>query len=265
MSETHVYLSLIPQALVASMLTPQEFGSYYAVGKKAHVNGDAIFFELDPDYRSQEFPFEIVAEQCVPDAAGEPKASLYLSIYRVLSRIPVSALGNLYLVTGDGQTLELRREKLSGGERPDRDRGGLHLYQELCPITPMVASGLDPLDFCRFITDPSQPIHVPRIVFSELMLHELASNPREGACDDLPYHDIEHLRDCLEEISCTGKQAKLVLKHVSEGVLYRMIEGGFYVGDQTDFAFYRFPSAQEMELQHRRWWRSAQHLPIRRF
>ena len=28
----HLYLSLIPEALIASMLTPEEFGVYYAVG-----------------------------------------------------------------------------------------------------------------------------------------------------------------------------------------------------------------------------------------
>ena len=54
------------------------------------------------------------------------------------------------------------------------------------------------------------------------------------------------------------KAAKLVLKQVKEGVLYRMVQGGFYVGDQTDFAFYRFPSRDELENEHRGWWRSAQ-------
>jgi hypothetical protein len=267
MSGTHVYLSLVPQALVASMLSPAEFGSYYAVGKKAHVSGEAIFFELDPTFRSDDFPFEIIAEQCVANAAGEPKESLYLSIYRVLSRIPVAALGSLYLVTGDGQTLEIPRRSDAGRQPPAPQAGSaaLHLYQELCPISPMVASSLDPLSFCRFITDPGQPIHVPRIVFSELMLRDLARDPVAGNSDDLPYHDIEHLRDCLQEIATTGKAAKLVLKYINEGVLYRMIEGGFYVGDQTDFAFYRFPSATELESGHRRWWRSAQYLPTRRF
>ncbi len=43
------------------------------------------------------------------------------------------------------------------------------------------------------------------------------------------------------------KSAKLVLKQVKQGVLYRMVQGGFYVGDQEDFAFYRFPSRDELE------------------
>ena len=53
-----------------------------------------------------------------------------------------------------------------------------------------------------------------------------------------------------------------MLKQVNEGVLYRMVTGGFFVGDQSDFAFYGFPSPQELENEYRRWWRSAQILPF---
>jgi hypothetical protein len=256
MVDTHLYLSLIPQALVASMLPPQEFGSYYSVGRHLHVQGEAIFFELDPDYRSSEFPFHILEERCIPGPNGEPKESVYLAIYRVLSRIPVSALGNLYLVTHDGKTLELERQQYQADES-----GRLHLYQEFCPITPLVASQLQPLEFCRFITDPAQPLHVPRIVFCELMLHQLATDPRNGSSDDLPYRNLDHLRDCLQELQARDKQSKLVFKQANDGVLYRMIEGGFYVGDPEEFAFYRFPPEMELEHQHRYWWRSAQHRP----
>ena len=42
----HLYFSLIPEALVASMLDPEEFGSYYAVGTKKKSTGQAIFFEV---------------------------------------------------------------------------------------------------------------------------------------------------------------------------------------------------------------------------
>ncbi len=258
MPQTYLYLSLLPQALVASMLPPETFGNYYAVGPRRHSHGDALFFEVDPAYRSDEFPFDDIAQRCVPGPDGEPKASVYLGIYRILSRIPVSALGRLYLVTSDGQTLGLDR-----GEYVEPDPHSLQLYQEFCPVTPMVASRLPPLPFCRFITNPAQPIHVPRIVFSELMLHALAEDPVNGPSDDLPYHDIEHLRDCLQEIIASDKKTKLVLKQVHEGVLYRMIEGGFYVGDQEDFAFYRFPEPAQLETEHRRWWRSAQHVAMR--
>lgn len=252
-----LYLSLIPQALVASMLSPEDFGHYYATGKRAHTQGEAIFFEVDPAFRSDDFPFEIIPQKCVPGPAGEPKESVYLAIYRVLSRIPVSALGNLYLVTADGQTLELQRS-----DYRQQTAGELHLYQEFCPITPLVASRLAPQEFCQFITDTSQPVHVPRIVFSELRLNGLASDPLGGDAHDLPYHNIDHLRDCLQQIATTEKESKLVAKQASEGVLYRMLKGGFYVGDHQEFALYRMPGDSELEENHRGWWRSAQAQPF---
>jgi hypothetical protein len=191
------------------------------------------------------------------DADGQPKKSVYLSIYRVLSRIPVAALGKLYLVTRDGQTLALER----GEYRPDPKRQ-LHLYQEFCPIIPMVASRLAPLEFCRFITDTQQPVHVPRIVFSELKLLGLATDPLGGRADDLPYRRINHLRDVLNEIlNNRGKPTKMVQRHVKEGPLYRMIAGGIYVGDANEFACYPFPSREDLHSQHYSWWRSAQVQP----
>lgn len=253
MAEKHLYLSLIPQALIASMLDPEAFGSYYAVGTKVHVQGEAIFFEVDPAFRSDDFPFHLVDERCVTQPDGAPKRSVYLSIYRVLSRIPVSALGHLYLVTNDGRTLKLERS-----EYVPEPTGRLHLYQEFCPITPMVVSKLEPHDFCNAITNPAHPIHVPRIVFSELRLGELALDPEKGSSYDMPYSNLDHLRDVLIEMQHNDtKPSKLVLKQVKEGVLYRMVQGGFYVGDQTDFAFYRFPDLETLENEHRAWWRSA--------
>lgn len=254
MRDKHLYLSLIPQALIASMLTPEEFGSYYAVGTKAHVRGEAMFFELDPSFRGGDFPYHLIEERCVEKPDGSPKRSVYLAIYHVLSQIPVSALGPLYLVTLDGSTLRLDRS----GYRPD-SASRLHLYQEFCPTTPLVVSRLEPLQFCRAFTDRSKPVSVPRIVFSELTLGELAEDPENGSASNLPYQSIDHLRDMLISLkSDPEKESRLVLKQVKQGVIYRTVSGGFYVGDQKDFACYRFPSEAELETQHYRWWRSAQ-------
>jgi hypothetical protein len=254
----HVYLSLIPQALIASMLTPEEFGNYYAIGARATSMGESMFFEVDPEFRSDDFPFRIAQERCVPHRDGSPKKSVYLSIYRVLSRVPVSVLGSLYLTTSDGLTLGLSR----GAYREDPERK-LRLYQEFCPVNPMVASRLAPRAFCRFITDPSQPVHVPRIVFSQLRLNGLQTDPLHGRADDLPYRRINHLRTVLNELATNdAKQTKLVQKQVKDGPMYRMIHGGLYVGDQHDFAFYPFPGADELESLHYNWWRSAQAQPL---
>lgn len=255
MSKTYLYLSVIPQGLIASMLNPEEFGRYYAVGTKVRSRGEAIFFEVDPEALPEgEFPVDLIKKKCVPRKSGRPKKSVYLGIYRVLSRVPVSALGNLYLTTRDGITMTLER-----GEYVAEPERQAHLYQEFCPITPMVASCLEPLEFCRSITDPSQPVNVPRIVFSQLHLRGLATDPEYGEARDLPYPNIGHIRDVLASLLASKKKkSKLVLKQVNEGVFYRTIRGGFYVGDQEEFAYYPMPSIEELEREHHVWWRSAQ-------
>ena len=204
MSNPRLYLSLIPQGLIASMLEPEEFGRYYAVGTKVHARGEAIFFEVDPaGLPAGEFPVQLIEERCVPKADGSPKKSVYLAIYRVLSRVPVSALGKLYLVTKDGQTLALERTEYVA--EPDRQA---HLYQEFCPIDPMVVSCLEPFEFCRAITHTARPVHGPRIVFSQLSLRELAHDPVGGSANDLPYPNMQHLREILAELLAGGGACK---------------------------------------------------------
>jgi hypothetical protein len=252
MSGYHLYLSLIPEALIASQLEPEAFGSYYAVGKKTAVYGEAMFFEVNPSFRSDDFPFALADERCITQPDGAPKSSVYLGIYDVLARIPVSALGDLYLVTDDGRALGLERADYS----PDTEHP-LHLYQEFCPISPLVASRLQPHAFCHSITDPRKPVHVPRIVFSELRLGELSTDPANGNADDLPYPAIRHLRHVLLDFQNNTKDSKLVLKQVKQGIFFRTVQG-FYVGDHRDFAYYRFPTEAELDSEYFDWWRSAQ-------
>jgi len=107
----HLYSSLIPEALIASMLPPEQFGQYYATGHKYKSKGQAIFFEVDPSFRHEYFPLEEGIARCAPHPDGQLKNSVYISIYRVLEHIPVSALGKLYLSTAYGHTLGLSRSE----------------------------------------------------------------------------------------------------------------------------------------------------------
>ncbi|MDD4578642.1 MAG: hypothetical protein PHS75_08855, partial [Anaerolineaceae bacterium] len=62
----YLYLSLLPEALIASMLSPEEFGAYYAVGSVKKSRGQAMFFEVDPDFRHPYFRVEDAYARCVP-------------------------------------------------------------------------------------------------------------------------------------------------------------------------------------------------------
>ena len=248
-----LYLSMIPEALVASMLPPREFGSYLAVGTRKRTRGQSIFVEVAPDFQSDFFPLGDVATRCVPHPDGQPKHSVYLGIYRALEHIPRSVARSLFLVTPDGRVLEL-----PPAAEPPTASPGLHLYQEICPVHPRIASTLSPEEFVRFITGPSRAVHVPRLCFVQLRLGALAQDPEGGKIGDLPYSHLDHLRDCLTQLSAQpDKHTKTVDRIQPQTCPYRAIETGFFIGDQEGLTYYAFPSPAELERDHHDWWRSA--------
>lgn len=252
---TYLYLSLIPEALVASMLPPDDFGLYYAIGSAKRSRGQAIFFSVDRDKLADtDFPLGDVEARCVAHDDGRPKCSLYLAIYRVLERVPREALTALHLATDDGRVLTVEpREFVPDGE----DRA--HLYQELCPVTPRIVSHLNPEEFAAFITNTDRNVNVPRIAFTELTLGNLKNDPDHHDIDNLPYPNIGHLRDCLRELSkAPEKASKTVLRQMTQEVLFRTIRNGVFVGDSTGISSFPLPSRDTLEREHLAWWRSAQ-------
>jgi len=251
--KTHLYFSLLPEALIASQLPPERFGQYYATGHRYKSKGQAIFFEVDPAFRHAAFNIDEALKLCVPHPDGSPKNSVYVSMYRVLEHIPVSALDKLYLSTAYGQTLGLSRAE----SLPADDRG-LHLYHDLAPINSLVVSNLGPKAYYEGITSqPAKFIRFPGLCFVELTLGALASDPVNGAVGDLPYPYIHHLREALLLIGPDGKQSKLVHRVHSPEFPYRTVRGGFYVGNGAALTHYPMPSHDVLRGDHSAWWRSA--------
>jgi hypothetical protein len=252
--EIHLYLSLTPEALIASHLSPEEFGTYLAVGTQRRTSGQAIFFELDPAAMAGcPLPVQDLASKCRAHHDGGRRKSSYLGIYRIFEHVPMSAIGKLFLVTSDGRVLGLEQ----GALPPQGDRC-FHLYQEFCPVNPRVVSSLDPREFCARFTDPKEAVSVPKVVFAEFMLGALAHDPEASDVGNLPYSDIAHLRDCLRELrGKPGKPTKVTVRAVKEDVHYRTLEGGFYAGTGTDLRFYPLPPLADLESVHHEWWRSA--------
>jgi hypothetical protein len=243
------------------MLSPEEFGTYMAVGTKKRSRGQAIYFELDQEMMKDSLPLDYIEKKCVPNERGEPKRSVYLSIYRVLESCPLRALKNLYLATNDGRVLEMQKAPYSAAaERED----SLHLYQEISPVTSRIASSLPPAKFMKSITDDSQYIFVPKLIFVELVLGELASDPMKGSIKDLPYPDVDHLRDCLVQLKEDPKKLKkTVIRSFQHTVLYRTCTNGFFAGSKSELLFYPYPNLQEMNDKHYVWWRSANAVLLR--
>ncbi len=77
----HLYFSLIPEALIASMLPPEQFGQYYATGHKYKSKGQAIFFEVDPSFRHEFFSHRRRNQALrAPSGWHSQKLGLYLGV-----------------------------------------------------------------------------------------------------------------------------------------------------------------------------------------
>lgn len=249
----HLYLSMIPEALIASMLTPEEFGVYYAVGSEKKSRGQAIFFEIDPAFRHEELPVEEGISRCVPHEDGSPKRSVYITVYRALERVPLGAIGRLYLVTQDGRILGVD----SSDEIPV-DSSGLHLYQEIAPVNPLIVSNLGARAFYDLIVkNPTSLLTLPAVCFAELQLGELADNPEYGSVGNLPYANMDHLRQCLVDMHTKTVHTKMVDRLSPAAFPYRTLKSGIYVGNTEKLTFFPLPSHEELRTKHYRWWRSA--------
>jgi hypothetical protein len=249
----HLYLSLIPEALIASMLSPEEFGAYYAVGSEKKSRGQAIFFEIDPKFRSKDFRIEEGIQRCVPHDDGTPKRSIYISVYRVLENIPMSVIKKLYLTTQDGRSLEIDPNK-----RLPAEDAGLHLYREISPVTPLVVSTYGPKAFYDLIVkNPTSLIKLPAVCFTELRLNDLATDPKNAEIGDLPYANPEHLRNCLTDLHTKKVITKMVDRLPSGSIPYRTIKNGIFVGNQEKLIYFPLPEEKKLVDKYYRWWRSA--------
>lgn len=253
MKEQYLYFSVTPEALIASGLEPEKFGSYLAVGTQKRSRGQAVFFELDIDKVGDLVSKKYIEDNCKPRPDGTPKRTLYLSVYRVLDQIPLDALKSLYLATDDGRVL-----KLDKGEFNYEKNESLHLYQELCPVTPRIASTLNPVDFVKYVCDPNNNVSVPKLLTVQLDLGELANDPIAGKAEDLPYSNIYHLRDCLAGLlQNTSKFTKTVVRFFNGDIKYRTVKNGFFIGDKENCIFYPFPSKEDLNGKYFTWWKSA--------
>lgn len=249
--EKFFYLVATPESLLASHLSPRDFGNYMAVGTKKRTRGQVIFFEVDPELMPG-LPWDHINKKLVPTPEGQPKHSVYLSIYRVLEHTSLEALKNLYLVSDEGLVLELKPSEYQFDNSVDT-----HLYQQFIPSTTRVASKLTPAEFISFLTDHRRPVSAPKIMFAELLLNELATNPY-APLNNLPYPNPDHLRDCLIRLMESDERStKTVLRSLRCDLAYRTIKDGFFVGGGTQMKFYPFPSVEQLEDEYFSWWRSA--------
>lgn len=239
------------EALVASQLDPEAFGAYMATGTMRQTYGEVLFTEINPAMIEDSFDLERARRECVPHEDGSPRRSKYVSIYRVLERIPMRAFGHFNMVTRDGRVLCLEpRQTNPEWEKPD----GVNMYMELCPTVPLVVSRLGPASFVKAFTNPENAVSVPRILIADMLLDQ-ESDGRLASY--LPYRHPAHIHQCIREVTEAGKASKVVDRNPTMTGFFRTIRRGFFLGDQGSVIYYRFPSIPELEDEYHPWWRSA--------
>jgi hypothetical protein len=253
--ESHLYLSLIPEALILSQLTPDEFGRYLATGSKRQIEGPAVFIEVDLSADLEVFRLSEALKRCVPHEDGSPRRSVYVSIHNVLGRVPLSALKRAYLTTPGGISLGLEPADWA----PKDDNEVKFLYQELGPVYPRVASQLRPQDFCAAVTNPESFVSLPAIAFIDLHMGGLAYEPERTDVPGTLYSQSDHIRECFASLEGkAGSPTKIVNRGLRPDLLFYLVRSGLFIGRPGEMKYFPLPDADVLESEHHLWWHSAQ-------
>ncbi|HTY63087.1 MAG TPA: hypothetical protein VMG30_12635 [Acidobacteriota bacterium] len=253
----HLYLILFPnEALVASQLTPEEFGKHYSIGSSRHFTGKVLFVEIDINYRHEYLRIDEYLKQTESGIPGRPKRTKFVKSYRVLEHIDLSALRSLYLVTTDGAVLGINKDVL-----PANSGVRTRLYQEICPLRLLVASNLDPQQFGHYITEETWSKGAPKIFFTEYDIDveaTVADNEVHAFhMGPLPNVNPTNLPTAFKELKeDPSKKTKTVnLNPNLDFVSYKAIKHGFWFSGGPETVFYRMPSLDELHSKHYSWWR----------
>ncbi len=256
----HLYLILFPnEALVASELPPTDFGRHYAIGSPRHFSGKVIFAEVDLAFRHPYFKIDAYLSQTTSGKPGVPKKTKFIKSYRVLEHVDFKALQDLYLVTVDGKVLPLQRshhEKAGESESPT-----IHIYQELCPLQPLVASNLDPIAFGRYMTTEAESKGAPRLFFTEFTVdvNDLLQREEPLLHSPLPNVHPAHLVASLKELAAKPqKRTKTIsLKSIFDDVGYNRVGKGYWLVAGDAVVFYPMPAESDIEERYYDWWKSV--------
>ena len=248
------YLTLSPvEALIVSQLTPEEFGCYMAVGSRKGSAEQLIFIEVEEGF-GDFFDWDFAKEKCVPHPNGDPKSSLYMSIYRVLENVPLQHMKSLYLTTQDGRTLELPKSEYV----PKPDWKGCALYKELCPVIPLVASPLSPGEFAKYLVNDTHKVQVPAIVFADIKILDQDKLRDSGNVGTVSKLALDHIHDCIGQVALSGgKLSKTVDRSFITKFTYQTIASGIYAADSTGIVFYPMPDVETLKQENYDWGRSA--------
>jgi hypothetical protein len=255
---THLYLILHPTAaLIGSQLSPEQLARHYTVGPTRHYRGKVIFAEIDPAFRHPYFAIDGAMAEMKPHEDGRPKATKYISSYRVLEHIDFSAIRGLHITSEQGYSLELDE-----GPAPQDAGATENVYAEITPLRMLVLSRMDLAAFGSFITDPSNSVGAPKFFYTQLdilvddFLAEYERNPFMQP--PIPNLHPAILRDAIVELRGAAYKSNkgLLLGTNLDNFSYRLIRRGFMFASQKERKFYPLPPLAEIEKKNLKFYRS---------
>lgn len=258
LAEKHLYMIVFPvNTLVASQLRPDQFGAHYTIGSAKHFKGKVIFAELDINFRHERFDIDHYLSRTVPHPDGSPKKTKFIASYNVLESVDLKALRNLYLVTANGKTLAIEPKPYTAVNEP----GLVRIYQEIAPLSNLVASTFDQRAFGKYITGGTKSKGAPKICFTQYEFNVAEfmekNRNREMMYSPIPETNPALLHEFMTELkSNPDKKTKTIsLNTTLIETSFALIRHGFWFADGETLLFYPMPSRAELENKHYDWWR----------
>ena len=258
--EKHLYVIMWPNyALVASMLPPTAFGAHYTLGSSRYFHGQVVYAEIDENYRNEYFSIDRYLDEVKPKADGSPKRTKFISTYRVLEHVDLSAFRNLYISSVEGKVLELQKESTYDREHQS---GFVRTFQEICPLSTIVLTFMSPAEFGQYITDPELPKGAPKVMFTQIdlniesFLQQLESDPFHSS--PIPNVHPHKLRQQILQLRANpNKRVKgISLDSVFGRIAFTRLRAGFWIASGKELIHYPIPDRETLEREHFEFYRS---------
>jgi hypothetical protein len=270
-AERHLYLVVHPNhSLVASQLDAERFITHYVRESARYFEGKLLFVELDPGFRHPYFDIEGAYSQLKPHEDGSPKATKFVSSYRVLEHVDFGAMGTLYICDESGGFVALERSFLEVGYGAGSSEAGdgeeLRVVLEVDPVKFVVLTRLGLTEYGHFATDPSNSKGAPRMLYTELdlsvddFIRETEESPYVRSF--FPGIHPERLRAAIRELRHSpSKEVKGISLHCPfDRVSYKLLRGGFVFagGGASREEVRRYPllSLDEVERRFYKFWKN---------
>lgn len=258
--EKRLYMIVFPvNALVASQLTPEEFAHHYTTGSAKHFKGKVIFVEIDSKFRNMHFDIDHYLSLTVAHPDGTPKKTKFISSYAVLEHIDLAAMKHLYLVTANGKSLEIKSAPYTAKNEP----GMVRIYQEITPLSNLVASTFDQRAFGKYITSGTKSKGAPKVCFTQYEFNVDDFFKKNKAAhipySPIPETNVTRLIEYLTEIKThPDKKTKTInLNSTLTSAPYLLIRHGFWFAAGNELLFYPMPTHDELQKHHYQWLKHA--------